>query len=88
LEELLHTIELHHLKDPEVKYLLARVLQRFGLIGPDGNLTEDLPVDNGADVSIPGDESHSPIWTPDEIASFELQREKQPTPGKLWVPDG
>ena len=83
LPELLQTIRKQYVSDPNVEFQLSRVLNSFGLITPDGQVS--LPSAEPAEESA----SSSKIWTPDSgddtIASGSGQSE--PTSGsKIWVP--
>jgi hypothetical protein len=57
ITELLQTIQMNHLNEPEVEYQLVRVLDRFG-IGPDRG-----PI-RGAPETAPADPGQGAIWTP------------------------
>lgn len=85
LPELLDMIQKQHMSDPEVEYQLARVLERFGLISPDGR-SISLP----ARQSAQSDEgSESKIWTPDsDSAAVPASSPGGPedSGSKIWVP--
>lgn len=85
LPELLDLIQKQHLSDPEVEYQLARVLERFGLISPDGR-SISLP------ATQPGESdegSESKIWTPDSDPAAVPASSSGGQAGsgsKIWVP--
>ena len=90
LTEILQTIQMHHLNDPQVEYQLVRVLDRYG-IGPDrGPLRGQAPPQQ--------QEPPSGVWTPDQgsapqVAGSPAQPAAQPAaqdaekPSGLWIPD-
>ena len=97
LPTLLQTIQMHHLKDPDVEYQLARVLQKYGLLQGDP-MQGGSPMGGGAPASAPPpasaapQDTSSPIWTPDsgphagsESAGADDSGEGETS--KLWVPD-
>lgn len=75
IQPLLREIETKHLREPNVEYQLVRVLQRFGLIGPDGR----MPAAPAA-APEPGG-----VWTPDGGAPA-AEPETEPEESKLWIP--
>ena len=84
LPELLGTIQKQHLSDPEVEYQLARVLERFGLISPDGR---SVMLPRSAEENE-AESTESKIWTPDSedpAVSAAGPGESQ-SGSKIWVP--
>ncbi len=87
LPELLQTIQMKCLKDPAVEFHLRRVLEKFGLINPDGR-SPRLPSQTSAGPSerVPD----SPLWMPDQageaVAAQLRDSTNVPTESKLWVP--
>ncbi len=78
-QELLRVLQAGHLREPRTQYRLASVLQRFGIMGPDGSMRdqppgEPEPVATGAE---------NQIWTPGEPAAESAE----PGKSKLWLPD-
>lgn len=77
---LLREIETNHLNEPDVEYQLVRVLQRFGLITPDGRMAQ-----------VPGEPTEAPaadaggLWTPDQ-GSQAPAAEAESSDSKLWIP--
>lgn len=86
LPELLATIQKQHMSDPEVEYQLARVLERFGLISPDGR-SISLPA--AAPESSAEGAAESKIWTPDSETPVVPASSTGGAAGsgsKIWVP--
>lgn len=82
--ELIRVLRARFQGDQEVELHLLSTLQRFGLIGPQGQipeLPESSPQDLGGE-SASGGESKSTIWTPDQ-GTAEAGGGKS----KLWVPE-
>ena len=86
LPELLQTIQMKYLDDPEVKYQLMDVLNKFGLISPDGS-TVQLPANQTAEDGE-GSQSGSGLWTPDQGVPVATDTGEASSEGesKLWVP--
>lgn len=86
LPELLQTIQKKYLDDPDVKYQLMDVLNKFGLISQDGS-TVQLPVSEPTAASADSG-SGSGLWTPDQ--GDPVAADPAPTSAegesKLWVP--
>ncbi len=83
LPELLQQIQTHHIKEPNVEYQLARVLHRFGLVGPGGRMQ---PVSDGPAPELTSEpESSSGIWTP-ESESAAAATAGEEGESKLWLP--
>lgn len=88
LPELLQTIQMNHLDDPEVEYQLVRVLDRFG-IGPDRG-----PI-RGTAPGQPPAPAEGGIWTPGQSESAPAAAQPSPAeaaepeskPSGLWIPD-
>lgn len=75
---LLREIETNHLHEPNVEYQLVRLLQKFGLISPDGRMP-----------AAPQDREPAPaqaggLWTPG--ADAEPTSQPEPSESKLWIP--
>lgn len=94
LPELLQTIQMNYLDDPEVEYQLVRVLDRFG-IGPDRG-----PIRGGAASAgaVPGPAAGNPesgLWTPGQSESLPAEvppgstvgEETESKPSGLWIPE-
>ena len=87
LPELLQTIQRKHMDDPEVKYQLMEVLNKFGLISPDGSsvqLPTPQPAAASAEASAAGG---SGLWTPDQGDPVATEPAASEGKSKLWVPD-
>lgn len=86
ITELLQTIQMNHLNEPEVEYQLVRVLDRFG-IGPDRGPIRGAP--EPAAEAAPGG-----IWTPDQgggaepapVAESDNAGGDENSSG-LWIPE-
>ena len=95
LPTLLQTIQMHHLKDPDVEYQLARVLQKYGLLQGDpmqGRPSAGAEAARPAGGAPPQADPSSPIWAPEsgpqagsEAADADDSGEGEAS--KLWVPD-
>ena len=79
LPHLLKEIETKHLQEPNVEYQLVRVLQRFGLLNPDGR----MPAGPGPGAAEPMPTEG--IWTGDGPEPG-AEAEPAPTESKLWIP--
>ncbi len=75
---LLREIETNHMHEPNVEYQLVRLLQKFGLISPDGRTPSAAPEHEAAAAEAGG------LWTPGVDAEPASQTE--PSESKLWVP--
>ncbi|MFK7769226.1 MAG: hypothetical protein AB8B55_18540 [Mariniblastus sp.] len=87
LTELLQTIQMKHLNDPQVEYQLVRVLDRYG-IGPDRGPLRGAPPQPATAPAASG------VWTPDQDSPATAQIAQQPAateeeskPSGLWIPD-
>ncbi|MBT7817567.1 MAG: hypothetical protein HN566_12600, partial [Polaribacter sp.] len=86
ITELLQTIQMNHLNEPEVEYQLVRVLDRFG-IGPDRG-----PI-RGAPETAPADPGQGGIWTPDQGGPQPEPAAESGSDGAneessgLWIPE-
>ncbi|MCH2183213.1 MAG: hypothetical protein MK108_14530 [Mariniblastus sp.] len=92
LPELLQTIQQKHLREPNVEYQLAYILEKFGLISADGRGPGESPAAPPPEMAGSGTEtegSGSAIWTPDDPGSAPEAPEASPESGdsKLWLPD-
>jgi tetratricopeptide (TPR) repeat protein len=80
-QELLQVLQASHLKDPRNQYRLAAVLQRFGIIGPDGRMRgEPVPPEE----PVPAADSGSRLWTPGDPAAATAESEGK---SGLWLPE-
>jgi len=87
ITELLQTIQMNYLNEPEVEYQLVRVLDRFG-IGPDRG-----PI-RGAPEAAPAEPKQGGIWTPDQggasqpepAANADSASGGEESSG-LWIPE-
>lgn len=99
ISELLQTIQVNHLNEPEVEYQLVRVLDRFG-IGPDrGPIRGGPPQNQESEAPASGGiwtpESNSPVATQPVAPSTEPASESnapdanssEAKPSGLWIPD-
>jgi tetratricopeptide (TPR) repeat protein len=77
---ILREIETNHMHEPNVEYQLVRLLQKFGLIDPNGRMPGPPAENEGS--APPADAGG--IWTPgaDEPASAEPEE----SDSKLWIP--
>lgn len=77
---LLREIETNHMHEPNVEYQLVRLLQKFGLIQPDGR----MPSPGGPTEAEPSGADAGGLWTPgDEPAPAS---EPEQSESKLWIP--
>ncbi len=88
ISELLQTIQLNYLNEPEVEYQLVRVLDRFG-IGPDRG-----PIRGGTPQPAQAEANAGTLWTPESSAPVATQPddqagklESEAKPSGLWIPD-
>ena len=81
-QELLRVLQTQHLQDPQNQYRLAMVLQRFGIMGPDGRMRSDVP--EAAQPTEP-----TGIWTPDgaEAPAVPAAESGSETKSGLWLPE-
>ena len=80
LPQLLKEIETKHMHEPNVEYQLVRVLQRFGLIGPDGRMAGGPPAGQSAPPPAGG------VWTGEGPEPEPAEGEPAPSESKLWIP--
>ena len=80
LAELLQTIQRSHMQEPNIELQLARVLNKYGLISPDGR-TVSLPVPQEAAAAKEGG-----IWTPDSESPAVSAESEGGGGSKIWVP--
>ena len=86
ITELLQTIQMNHLNEPEVEYQLVRVLDRFG-IGPDRG-----PIRGASEPAA--EAAPGGIWTPDQgggaepapVAESDNAGGDENSSG-LWIPE-
>ena len=80
-QELLRVLQANHLKDPQNQYRLAAVLQRFGIMGPDGKMrAESMEPSEPVAAAASGE-----IWTPGDEA--RASSEDDSGQSGLWLPD-
>ena len=92
LPELLQTIQQKHMREPNVEYQLAYVLEKFGLISADGrspDASKNAPPPEMAGSASESDAPGGAIWTPDDPAKAEKPADSPADEGgsKLWLPD-
>ena len=92
LPELLQTIQQKHLREPNVEYQLAYILEKFGLISGDGPGPGPSGSAPPPEMAVSGSEtegSSGAIWTPDDPGKPAEAPESTPESGgsKLWLPD-
>ncbi|MEE2825312.1 MAG: hypothetical protein VYE64_01650, partial [Planctomycetota bacterium] len=92
LPELLQTIQQKHLREPNVEYQLAYILEKFGLISGDGQGPGPSPSAPPPEMAGPGSEtegSSGALWTPDDAGQPAEAPDSSPESGgsKLWLPD-
>ena len=82
---LMKEVQNRYMKEPGVAQALLSMLQRFGLVGPDGNAV--APPAGAADQAAQpvGAASDGGLWTPDGSAA--PQGGKEQGESKLWIPD-
>ncbi len=78
VERLIKTLMTKHGKEPGVAQALTVVLQRLGLLTPDGRLA-GAPAEEPSLVLPGGGEEPGKLWTPESAAEGAPQ-------SKLWVP--
>lgn len=81
-QELLRVLQANHLQDPRNQYRLSAVLQRFGIMGPDGRMRGESPQ---ASEPVGAATSTSEIWTPGDGDGSDSSTESGES--KLWLPD-
>ncbi|MCH2178888.1 MAG: hypothetical protein MK106_08795 [Mariniblastus sp.] len=92
LPELLQNIQQKHMREPNVEYQMAYVLEKFGLISPEGQSRfagERAPAVAGDSGRDDTGTSGGAIWTPDEASTSSDSEAASPDEGssKLWLPD-
>jgi tetratricopeptide (TPR) repeat protein len=94
LPELLQTIQMNYINDPDVEYQLVRVLDRFG-IGPDrgpirgGPPAEGVPSEAAqpsGGIWTPGSQAATPVVA-DAAAGEASAPEAEDSPSGLWIPE-
>ena len=78
-QELLRVLQASHLQDPQNQYRLAMVLQRFGIMGPDGRMRSEGEPSEPVGAGVGSTE----IWTPDGGDSGPAEGGES----KLWLPE-
>ena len=91
LAELLQTIQMNYLNEPEVEYQLVRVLDKFG-IGPDRGPIRGGPPQAAAQPQA--EPQGGVLWTPESgvpVATSQpdaaAHSEEEEKPSGLWIPD-
>ncbi len=87
LPALMQTIQMHHLREPDVEYHLARVLERHGLLRGRGQGMEESEMDE----ALP-EKSGGKLWAGGALESQSSpvivdSKSEANQPSKLWLPD-
>ena len=85
-QELLRVLQAGHLQDPQNQYRLASVLQRFGIMGPDGRMRSD-PAESAQQVAAGGAGEQPGIWKPGDPEPAGSTGSGGEQGSKLWLPD-
>ena len=92
LPELLQTIQQKHMREPNVEYQLAYVLEKFGLISGEAQSGDDSKVAGRSEMPVSAgqrDAASGGIWTSDDGSNAAENPETPPEKAgsKLWLPD-
>lgn len=86
-------LQQHHANEPGVQEALMDIMQRYGVMLPDGRVALRLPRGRKADGAADGGAAAAPaskIWTPDSgapVAGGPLAPPPTEGKSKLWIPD-